>query len=298
MRKDILLPGLAVGGGALGFLLRRWQWASAYDGEFLLFRSGAPATLALLGSILLLSFLLLVFSAGGAGADDFLPAFFCPSSAYMAGMAASCFLFLGAGLLGILNGMELLTLSRTAPELMPMTFPLTHLLCALLCFPAGLSCLIVGKACYRQQLTSAACLFISFPPLAGTLWLFITHRDHSTDPVLMSYGITLLAIALLTLAHYEVAACMFGRCHLWRVTFFMLTGTMLGLIALADAPSRFSAVLTAAFAMSAMVQCFALLRSRFGPPYPRRLLSSPPAAAEQNNTPQIHPEHTDFDEGV
>ena len=132
MRKDILLPGLAVGGGAVGFILRRWQWASAYDAESQLFRSGAVSTLVLLGVLVLLSALLLVLSAGGAKPNEFLPAFFCPSPMYMAGMAASGFLFFGAGLLGLLGGAELLSLSRSVPELVPVSYPLTHLLCALL----------------------------------------------------------------------------------------------------------------------------------------------------------------------
>lgn len=298
MRKDILLPGLAVGGGAVGFILRRWQWASAYDAESQLFQSGAASTLVLLGVLVLLSALLLVLSTGGAKPNEFLPAFFCPSSVYMAGMAASGFLFFGAGLLGLLSGMELLTLSRSVPDLVPMSYPLTHLLCALLCFPAGLSNLMLGKACYRQQLSSIACVFSSFPPLAGTIWLFISHRDHSTDPVLMGYGITLLAIALLTVAHYEIAACLFGRRHLWRATFCLLTGTLFALVSLADSPDRFSAVLTAAFTLSAMVQCHALLRSRFGPPYPRRLASSRMPSGAQDMEEADTTTDTDFDEGV
>lgn len=48
MRKDILLPGLAVGGGAACLALRQWQLSSAYDAETQLFSHGAPATYALL----------------------------------------------------------------------------------------------------------------------------------------------------------------------------------------------------------------------------------------------------------
>ena len=33
MRKDIVLPALAAAGGAAGFVLRRWQLASAYQPE-------------------------------------------------------------------------------------------------------------------------------------------------------------------------------------------------------------------------------------------------------------------------
>ena len=46
MRKDIFLPVLALAGGAVGFLLRLWQYASAYDPSTELFAHGAPASLA------------------------------------------------------------------------------------------------------------------------------------------------------------------------------------------------------------------------------------------------------------
>ena len=44
MRKDIFLPVLALAGGAVGFLLRLWQYASAYDPATELFAHGAPAS--------------------------------------------------------------------------------------------------------------------------------------------------------------------------------------------------------------------------------------------------------------
>ena len=49
MRKDIILPGLAVAGGAAGFALRKWQLSAAYHPETGLFTHGFPATYALLG---------------------------------------------------------------------------------------------------------------------------------------------------------------------------------------------------------------------------------------------------------
>ena len=45
MRKEIILPGLALGGGLAGFGLRLWQWLSAYDAQTQLYLHGAPATL-------------------------------------------------------------------------------------------------------------------------------------------------------------------------------------------------------------------------------------------------------------
>ena len=65
MRKNIILPALAVAGGAAGFLLRRWQLASAYQPDTGLFVHGAPATGALLG----LTALLMAALAPLAGLD-------------------------------------------------------------------------------------------------------------------------------------------------------------------------------------------------------------------------------------
>ena len=48
MRKDILLPGVAVAGGAAGFLLRRWELSTAFEPDTGLPVAGAPATWALI----------------------------------------------------------------------------------------------------------------------------------------------------------------------------------------------------------------------------------------------------------
>ena len=67
MRKEIILPGLALGGGLAGFGLRRWQWLSAYDAQTQLYLHGAPATFALLAltALLVLAFLVLCHGKGG-----------------------------------------------------------------------------------------------------------------------------------------------------------------------------------------------------------------------------------------
>ena len=90
MRKNIILPALAVAGGAAGFLLRRWQLASAYQPDTGLFVHGAPATGALLGltALLMVVFLVLVCKRR-EGLDDFLPAFGSPSVGQMTVLAAA-----------------------------------------------------------------------------------------------------------------------------------------------------------------------------------------------------------------
>ena len=64
MRKDIFLPVLALAGGAVGFLLRLWQYASAYDPSTELFAHGAPASLALVVWTVLMGALALLLGRG------------------------------------------------------------------------------------------------------------------------------------------------------------------------------------------------------------------------------------------
>lgn len=289
MRKDILLPGLAVGGGAACLALRQWQLRSAYDAGKQLFAHGAPATYALLLLTVVLAAALAVLVRTGKGPSDFLSAFRCPAPLYMAGMAAAAFLFLGAGVLGLLYGLDELTLWRLDPKGHLLTYPAAILLCALLCFPSGLACLQLGKGAYRGHPAQACSLMALFPACTGLVWLFATHLEHSTDPILLGYGFPLTAAALLMLAHYETAAFFHGRPHPRRALFFSLTGTVLGLASLLDGLPTFFQALTAAFLLSALSGACALARNLFGPPWPRRLLSGrmPLGAEEEDNEEDI-----------
>lgn len=291
MRKDILLPGLSVAGGAACLALRQWQLASAYDAEKQLFAHGAPATYALLLLTAVLAAALLVLVQGGRGAPDFLSAFRCPAPLYMAGMAAAAFLFLGAGVLGLLYGLDELALWRLDPKGHLLTYPAAVLLCALLCFPSGLACLLLGKGAYRGRPARACSLIALFPACAGLVWLFATHLEHSTDPILLGYGFPLTAAALLMLAHYETAAFFHGRPHPRRTLFFSLMGTVLGLTSLLDGLPPFFQALTAAFLLSALSGACALARNCFGPPWPSRLLSGRmPLGAEEDESEENFPD--------
>lgn len=297
MRKDILLPGLAVGGGAACLALRQWQLASAYNAQVQLFDHGAPATYALLLLTAVLAILLAALVQGGKDASNVLSTFRCPAPLYMAGMAAAGFLFLGAGVLGLLYGLDELTLWRLDPKGHLLTYPAALLLCALLCFPAGLSCLLLGKGAYRGRFARSCSLVALFPACAGLLWLFATHLAHSTDPILMGYGFSLAAAALLMLSQYETAAFFHGRSHPRRTLFFSLLGTVLGLTSLLDGLPPFFAVLTAAFVLSALSGSFALARNRFGPPWPSRLLTGRmPLGAEEEDNEAEFPHQDDTEE--
>ncbi len=285
MRKDILLPGLAVAGGAACLSLRQWQLATAYDGQTQLFTHSAPVSWVLLLLTAALVAALAALVQGGSAPKDFLSAYRCPVPLYMAGMAAAAFLFFGAGVLGLLSGLEELSLWRADPDSQLLTYPASLLLCALTCFPTGLASLQLGKGAYRGHPSPVCSLLSLSPPFTGLVWLFASHLGHSTDPVLMGYGFSLAAAALLMLAHYETAAFFHRRPHPRRALFFALSGVLLGLTSLGDGLSLFLMALTAAFLLSALSGAAALAHNLFGPPWPDWLLEGrmPPGAQEDED---------------
>ncbi len=277
MRRDIVLPVLAVAGGVAGFFLRRWQLASAYDPETELFVHSAPATGALLGltALLALAFLLAVLKKK-EGLDDFLPAFGSPGTGQMTIFAAAGLLMMAAGMAGLFSGLRAIQLWQLAPEEYQLSTLATRLLAAALCLPAGNAVLLMGRMAYRGELDKLACFLSPFPALAALVWLFSTHLEHGTEPVLMKYALGLFAALLLTLAHYCVAGFLYGKPRPRGTLFFALTGVALGITSLADGPDLFTAAATAAFSLSALGFARALLAG----PWPERM--PPPEEEEQD----------------
>ena len=248
---------MALCGGAAGFCLRKWQWLSAYDRKTELFMDGAIATYALLGllAVLAVSFLLAV---GRTNREKITLPPACPDPIYMCLMVAGAFLFMVAGVFGLLEGMELMEEYRAGVAMMA-SYPAALLLCGGLCLVSGVCTLMVGKAAYRPGTTPGAGLCAAIPPFAMLAWLFATHQEHATDPVLMRYGIYLAAAALLMLAHYDVAAFYQNHRHSRRFLFCALMGTVLALTAMADGLTVFQMAMAAACALSGLGQCYALL---------------------------------------
>lgn len=278
MRKDIILPGLALVGGAAGFLLRKWQLSSAFHEETGLFTHGSPATYGLLGVIALALILFLLLLAGKTNIPrDFLPAFGSPEAGQMTVWAAAGLLFLAAGLLNLMEGGQLLQLWQATSPLdrdpTQLTLAGARVLGALLCFPAGAGVLLMGRSAYRWEVPESLGYLASMPAFAGLLWLFSTHLEHGTEPVLMRYGFTLSAAAFLMLAHYYFAGFLFERPRPRRALFFALSGIVLGLTSLADGLSLGLSVLTLAFLLSALGFARALLVSAYGSGWPDRMPS-------------------------
>ena len=266
MRKDIILPGLALLGGAAGFALRRWQLASAWRPEAELFTHGAPATLALLGVLgaVLLALLALTLEERRRP-ENFLAAFACPQEGQLTVLAAAGLLMAIAGLLGLGDAFGQWQNRALEAAAEPMSSLASQVVTCLLALPGALGLLQMGRGAYRNEDSDTMSLLAPLPALSGLAWLFTTHLRHGSEPVLMGYGFGLAAAGLLMLAHYYCAGFFFGRSKPRRAVFCALAGAVLGLTALADGPAWWEAALTLAFCLSALALARALLLPRSAP---------------------------------
>lgn len=282
MRKDILLPALAIAGGGAGFALRCWQLATAFDQETQLFRSGSAATLALLGVLAVLAVLMAVLVRGGTAPTAYGQAFFCPSASYMTLMTAGSFLMLAAAALGLLEGFWQLQLWR---EDLGVPLPAMLLVTAALCVPGGIAGLMLGKGNYRGALPETYPLLTTLPVYAVLPWVVGLYQENSRQPELMLFVITLAAAVSAALGLYGASSFAFERPRPKLCLYFSLMGVALLLTCLADRPSRFFVVMDLACVLLLLAQSYALLRTAFGPPWPRaRQDSRMPQAGETGET--------------
>jgi len=105
MRKEILLPAVAVAGGGAGFVLRRWELATAFEADTGLPIPGAPATLALIALSVAMAAVLALLCRGKypsfTGYDEAFQA--KGNTLYATAMVLSAFLLLGAAVLMVLS---------------------------------------------------------------------------------------------------------------------------------------------------------------------------------------------------
>lgn len=265
MRKNVFLPLLALAGGGVGFGLRLWQNASAFDREAMLFRSGAPATLALIGALVVLAVVTAFSVRGGIAPREYEQAFSCPSAGYMTMMTAGGFLLMAAAALGLMEFMKQLALWKVGAAL---TMPVMLGLTAVLCLPAGLAALLLGKGNYRGTLPGYYPLLAMLPAYVLLPWLVAQYQENSRQPEMMLFVFTVLAVVLGELGLYLAACFAFDRPRPRLCLFCSVMGVVLLLTTLADRPSLFAAVLTMGSVLLLLAQTAALARNIFCPHRP------------------------------
>ena len=288
MRRSILLPLLALAGGAAGAALRMQQWLVSYNAETMTFDHSGTYLLPVL--LVALACLLALLLHGGRTPSNVERAYRCPTVGYMLLKTLASFLLLGAGALALLNGIQAIQMARMNMAMgsgMRMdAYPLILTVCGVFCVLSCPCLLALARGFYHDRPSRIGGVLSLIPSCAALTWAFATHTDHSSDPILNSYGYVLLTAVLMTLAHYYVAGYFQDRRFPRRAALCCLLGLSSGVIACLDLvldlegfsvaqlqAGLFPIVMTVALCLSALADAYALLRAVFGPPWPRRLLA-------------------------
>lgn len=235
MRKEILLPGLALAGGAAGFVLRRWELNTAFEPDTGLHVAGAPATWALVALSLLMAGLFLLLCTGHhfpfpGGYDQ---AFHSGSSLYVTVSIASGFLMGVGGILklrelpGALSGYSGLAVRGVASAL-PMV------LLSALCLVSAGCIVLIAKNNYRGEGKGMRSMLLLAPAYAACMWLISAYQAKAADPVIEDYIYQLLAVISVLLALYFMAGFSFEKTKVKRTVFFSLLGIYLSVLNLAN----------------------------------------------------------------
>lgn len=228
MRKDILLPAVALAGGAVGFGLRRWELVTAFEPDTGLPISGMPATWALiiLSVAMAAAFLLLGWgkydSLSGENQERAFAA--TGNTLYAMAVALSAFLLLAAA------GLMLYSFFKGEARLA------TRLILAFMCV-VSFGCLLSTA---RDNLRGEKAKYnfaLLLPAYTSCIWLVSAYQVRAGDPIQSDYIYELFAIIAVLLGLYFNAGFSFGRGKPVPACLFSLLGAYLSIVTLADGHS-------------------------------------------------------------
>lgn len=246
MRKEFLLPALALGGGLAGLALRLWELSSAFEADTGLPVAGAPATLVLAGfsAAVLLALVLLCRGTGRGFQGSYDEAFQAAGSTpYLTVMVAAAFLMAGSGVLllaqagGVLS--ESLAASAGAGLGLSGLFQLLlsvgrELLLAILALASAASLFLLGKNNYKGEGKGERSGCLLTPAYTACVWLIVSYLDHSGDPIVLDYVYQLFTVVAAVLGSYFLAGFGYQRPKGFPAAFFSLAAMYFCLVTLAD----------------------------------------------------------------
>ena len=225
MRKEILLPAIAVVGGGAGFALRRWELATAFEADTGLPISGAPATMALIALSVVVAAVLLILSFMGkyprfSGYDQ---AFSAKNNTLyaMAGILSG-FLLIGAG------GLMAYDFATGANPIY------TRLIVAVLAVASGLCVMSTVRDNFKGENKGKYSVPLLIPAFAFCVWLIAAYQVRAGDPVQLDYVYELFGIIAGLLGLYFIAGFSFDKGKCGPAVFFCLMGVYFSLVTLAD----------------------------------------------------------------
>lgn len=282
MKKQSLLPLLALVGGAVAFVLRLLQNRTGFEAATGLPVPGNVPGLVLIAllAVLALAFRLLVCRLPGE--TDPGPAF---PAGFAAGSSAQVFLPVAGALLMALSGLADLAeglggvnlLARlqaaadpygaVAMESVSGFASKAQLLLGLLALVSGAAVFVAAAAC-RQGSREAVAPFqgslLLIPPVALVVRLVLTYRLDSINPALEAYYVELLALVFLTLGFYRLSSFAFQSGRTRRFALYACGAIVLCVAALADGGPHLSSLLLYAGGAAALLG-FLLLRLAHAP---------------------------------
>ena len=283
MKKDVALPLLAILAGVAGFVLRRLQWATGFEADTGLPITGSPAALALITLSLVLAAVLLLLllrrgqSQSPSGYDQ---AFLSHDPGVRAMSHGSGFFLLIAAAWQMQEFLvsdwpqasaaaaNARAMGRNAlPSL--LSGVLLPLLVVLLCIGSSISLILLAKNNYLGEGKGRHSLCLLIPAYGSSLWLILTYRECSGDPILAGYVFYLLAVLCITLALYQLATFAFtSRGRPAATLFFSLLGVYFSIVTLADSHGLTATLLLVASALWLTTQSFVLLHNEGQLPWP------------------------------
>ena len=230
MGKHILLPALALGGGAVGFALRKWQLSTAFEAESGLAIPGAPAALILaLWSALLAAALLFLCRGARSGPDAGSVPDGRGNRIFLTAGVLAAFLLLSGGVADFVAGDLAL---RTLPGMvLAKGLSILRSVLTLLGFPCAL---LWVRALYRDPDSARESLPLLELWLTVCVWLIADYQHRAGDPIVMAYAYEMLAIAAVLMALYYLAGFVFQTGKPFPMLWFSLMGIYFSLVTLAD----------------------------------------------------------------
>ena len=259
MRKEILLPVVAVIGGGVGFGLRRWELATAFEADTGLPIAGATATTALIVLSVVMAVALLALSRGRypdfGGCDVAFRA--KGNTLYAMAGVLSAFLLLGAG---VLAGLEFVRAEE------PMY---TYLIVGAMAIASGFCVLATVRNHFREAGKGRYSAALLVPAFTYCVWLIAAYQVRAGDPVQLDYVYELFAIIAALLAFYFIAGFSFEKGKPAVTVFFSLLAVYFSLTTLADQHS-WSTVLLYCFTILYLLTNSAILLYNAARPLPAK----------------------------
>ena len=210
MRKEILLPAVAVAGGGAGFVLRRWELATAFEADTGLPIPGAPATLALIALSVAMAAVLALLCRGKY------PSFTGYDEAFQ---AKGNTLYATAMVLSFVQGTNTVYTRLLLAALAAVSF-----FCVMQTAQNSFKGLDRGKYSFTLLMPAYTCC----------VWLIAAYQVRAGDPVQLDYVYELFAIIASLLGLYFHAGFSFERGRVFWAGLFSLLGIYFCLTTLAD----------------------------------------------------------------